>query len=494
MGTVLSDELRARVLSEISPTEAEIQKQAHIISELSAALESRAAEIGQAYSFIEPQGSTGRKQTQLRGAADIDLFVGLRMEDYSFSREHGQQVPRDAIDNLMNRLVDEWFVPAASRLNLKSIQKTYSQHPYLSLEMDGLEADILACFDLSSEELQELGPITAVDRTVHHTSYIAQRLTPMTRETARILKSFVRACHAYGDRCAVGQMGLTGVSLELVAILAEDFDSCLERVHSLDIDPIDPLDRTEEELRSIASFRDDHVILIDPTDTARNVASSFTLRAYRWVKHRIEQLWDVSRRGEQERAHEMLIESEIPIDPLPKEAAAHSFSFEYLSTGGSHYTVIRDKLYSLARMIEGQLKNERTGEARFGEILSEVYFEDNRYALGFLVEQPIIEPLYTRRGPPSDLTPAADRFRDAHSRIEERDGHLWSTETREWTNAEDMIRHLVEKNPIRGVRPFAEQSEASLRVLNVLARYVLEIEPSFRAKMTRVKDTASIRS
>ena len=491
MGIVLSDELRARVISMICPTEKEIKKQSRVIEELSTALAAKATEIGQHYSFIEPQGSTGRKQTQLRGAADIDLFVGLNPEDYPFIRAPSREKSRGALDNLMDSLVDDWFIPATSGLSVRTVQKTYSQHPYLSLEMDGLEVDILACFDLTPEDLQDQGPVTAVDRTVHHTAYVADRITPRIRDTVRILKSFVRACHAYGDRCAVGQMGLTGVSLELIAILEKDLGSCLERIHELDRNPIDPRGRDLSELRKAASFKDDYVILIDPTDTTRNVASSFTPRAYRWVKHRIAELWRAVDSMQEDRIYELLIESDIPTNPIPPPTVAHSFAFEYLSEGGMHYTVVRDKLYSLARKIEARMKRERTGETRFGEVLSEVYFEGDRYAIGFLVEQPSIERVYKRRGPPADLDDAVDKFRRAHSDVEERDGFLWSTETRQWTNAAAMIDHLLKENHVDGLRMLEDRGGVTAKVLNVLVRYVLEIEPAFKRRITAIKGSAS---
>ena len=71
--------------------------QQEVIRILREALKERAGEIGQIYSFIEEQGSTGRKQTQLRNKADIDLFIGLSPD------EHGKIIRnREAIDKLLN--------------------------------------------------------------------------------------------------------------------------------------------------------------------------------------------------------------------------------------------------------------------------------------------------------------------------------------------------------------------------------------------------------
>lgn len=478
------------VLSQITPTPLEVQTQEHVIRDLTVALERRATQIGREYSFIEPQGSTGRKQTQLRGAADIDLFVGLSPENHPFMEEEDSDKKHELLDDLMNTLVDTWFIPAASALGANGMQKTYSQHPYLSLEMQGLEVDVLACFDLSLEEIAANGPITAVDRTIHHTNYAADRLTPELRNTVRLLKSFARACHAYGDRCAVGQMGLTGVSLEILAILKESFDDALERLYRLDIEPVDYIGRSETELRRKPAFKDDHIILIDPTDPKRNIASSFTERAYRWVKHRIDELRTASLKKNQVAMIDLMIESPIPVDPLPSAVSSHSVSREFKATGNVHYTILRDKLYSFTRRIQADLRNERTGEPRFGEVITEVYFEGKRYAVGFLVERPEVEPEFLRRGPPTSLKDACRKFLKAHPHAFEEDDHLWVREKREWVRVSEMIGHIVREGHIKGLEAIDEHSDVSKRVLNVLHRFILQIEPSFRQKITKVKDSA----
>jgi tRNA nucleotidyltransferase (CCA-adding enzyme) len=54
------------VLQEIIPTQQEIQAIDNIVEELKQHLKVRAIELGIKYTSMEPQGSTGIKQTQLR--------------------------------------------------------------------------------------------------------------------------------------------------------------------------------------------------------------------------------------------------------------------------------------------------------------------------------------------------------------------------------------------------------------------------------------------
>jgi tRNA nucleotidyltransferase (CCA-adding enzyme) len=485
---LLSDNVRKRVLAEITPTQKELDLQKDVIDSLKHALSSHSCAKEYSHSFIEAQGSTGKKQTQLRGAADIDLFVGLKPEDYITILDKSQQKRHQDLDDLMNRMVKDWFEPSVTELDTTNVQRAFSQHPYLSLKMMNLEIDILGCFDIDSETLSEKGPITAVDRTVHHTRYVADLLTDEKRDDARILKSFVRASHAYGDQCAVGQMGITGVSLELLAIFSDSLDDAFVALEQLDSKPIDPLNRLLEKLHENPAFRDDYIILIDPTDHQRNIASSFTPRAYEWVKFRIGRLRDTSVKNNEVGVVDILLESSIPTEPPPGWLMKHAFAQEFKSDGSRHYTILRDKLYRVAKKVQTSLQVERTGEPRFGETLVEVYFEEESYSIGLLVESPEISEQYVRRGPPEDLVEAVEEFRKSHSRVEVKDGFLWTTEERKWRDPQKLIERVIEENPIQGLERINKASDVTQKVLNVLYRYILPIEPSFIKKMTKVKD------
>ncbi len=488
MEPILTESNRRRVLETITPTQKELDLQRSVIDSLILALAHHPSSQLYSYSFIEAQGSTGKKQTQLRGAADIDLFVGLIPEDYSEILEKPQNRKHANLDLLMNNMVKNWFKPAVTELDTSNIQRAFSQHPYLSLRMMGLEIDILGCFDIDTKYLSQKGPITAVDRTVHHTRHIAKLLTDAKRDDARILKSFVRASHAYGDKCAVGRMGITGVALEILAITSESLDNSLRALEELDSKPIDPLNRSLEELKKILAFRDDYIILIDPTDHQRNIASSFTPRAYEWVKYRIGQLRQASINNNNNEVLDIMLESPIPIEPLPEWLMEHAFSWEFKSDGSRHYTILRDKLYRVASKVQGTLQTERTGESRFGEVMVEVYFEGDTYSIGLLVENPQIPKYYVRRGPPVDLVEAAEEFRKSHSEIEERDGFLWTREERQWCSPKELVESFLEDNRVQGLERIYDTSHVSQKVLNVLYRYVLPVEHSFLEKITKVKD------
>jgi tRNA CCA-adding enzyme len=477
VGIIISKALADEVLSEIMPTDEEIENQTEVISNLRNALERYAIENEFPFHSIEPQGSTGEKQTQLRGASDIDLFVILSQDDYPEIMSQDQKRRGRAVDRLMDSMVDNWFKPALSGIEASSIQKTYSQHPYLSLEMMGFEVDIVSCFLISQRDLEKNGPITAMDRTIHHSKYVSSNIGSL-RNDARILKSFVRACHAYADRCAVGQMGFTGYALELLVILKGGVDEAIRAIPELDTTPLDPFHRSLEDLRKTPAFRDDSIFIIDPTDPSRNVASSFDRRSFRLLKVLSSQLIAAAKEGNFGRVQELLIEKPIPTTAVPKWFEKHSAVREFKSDGSVHYTILRDKIHSFARRAASELSRENTGEPRFGEILTEVYFEESSYAVGFIIERPEISEKYERKGPPTSLRDASDIFRQAHPDAFERDGHLWIEEPRMWTSAEDQVDSLMERIAINGLE-LTIKTQTSSKLLNIMMKWVLLAEPGF---------------
>ena len=460
----------------ITPSKSEILAQQELIKKLTRALEQQAIIQGRVYSFIEPQGSTGEKQTQLRDAADIDLFVGLKPDDYSEILSLPSTERHSALDVLLDDIVEKWFTTAIQELNVHDVQKTFSQHPYLSLKMDGFDIDILCCFDISQAKIMSKGPITAVDRTVHHSRHIADNLTERMREDVRLLKSFVRASHAYGDTCAVGRMGFTGYALELLIISSGSLDGAMKTLAGLDQAPHDPLSRSLEQLKNIPAFRDDIIFIIDPVDTRRNVASSFSPRAYRWLKKRIQEMRIAVKAGKHGVVMDAFLEKTIPTTTLPVWLVPYALAYEFESDRSVHYTVLRDKLYRLARKIASQLNRERTGESRFGNILTEVYFEDTTFSIGFLIEKPVAEESYERRGPPAELAEGAKEFKKTHKEVSERDGFLWTIERREWTDAFALADNIVDRSPIDGLTRCPDRGIVTARVLNALYLYAIPVE------------------
>ncbi|MFX1369170.1 MAG: hypothetical protein ACFFAY_11265 [Promethearchaeota archaeon] len=479
MGDLISEQFTNSVLAAITPTEEEILKQKSAITKITEALAMYGSKAGFRYSRIQAEGSTGRKQTQLRGASDLDIFVVLKPEQYENIQEEEMGLRTSKVDEIMNSLVEEWFEPAVTVLEPMGVQKTYSQHPYLSLSYKGFDVDVVGCFELSARELAMSGPISAMDRTIHHTEYVVQHLDDAKRNDVRMLKSFVRASHTYADTCAVGRMGFTGYALELLIINTGGLRPALRAIVDLEHTPLDPKSRLVSHLREIPAFRDDYVFIIDPTDPSRNVASSFDGRSYRLLKLLSSEFLKAIEETDGDRMRNLILEKPIPVAELPKWFLSKALVYEFESDRSTHYTVLRDKLYRLGRQVVSQISREPTGEKRFGDVIFEVFFEKETYSLGFLVESMTIPEFFPSRGPPLELDDAVRAFRKSHSVTFEEDGYVWAKRHRSQTSAEVEVREFICTHKIGGLKLKKNPGPTSSKLLRVILEYVLPAEPGF---------------
>ncbi|MFX0139688.1 MAG: hypothetical protein ACFFDN_38970, partial [Candidatus Hodarchaeota archaeon] len=206
MGIDISN-LKKKVIINLAPTEAEQSNIKKITDEFITSLKNLANMKDLNYIFIESQGSTGKKQTHLTSASDIDIFVGLNKDNYKQLMKLEKKEKKEKINHLFLDIINNIFIPAAKKLKCEKIRIFYAEHPYLNVKKGIYDIDIVGCFALSKEELLKSGPITAVDRTPVHSQIISDNLTDDQKNDVRLLKSFFRANHAYGDTCSIGQFG-----------------------------------------------------------------------------------------------------------------------------------------------------------------------------------------------------------------------------------------------------------------------------------------------
>ena len=436
--------IKNEALKIIKPTQREIKEQKEIINLLKDAIEKIAVKEGYKFLFVEAEGSTGIKQTQLRGASDIDIFVALSPDDYKDILRLPKKEMKVKLHKEFEIIVKDWFKPAAISAGCADIKITYAEHPYLSAKIRSFDVDILAGFWLEPQELMKHGPITAVDRTPHHSRFVHKNLSKEQRDEVRLLKSFIKACYAYGDKCAIGRSGFTGFSIELLIFFYKTFENVLLNIKNLPQNPIDFFGRKIEKLRVHPRFGKDFLIIVDPTDPNRNAAASIDKRAYFYVTHMAQKfLMDPSK--------DYFIEK--PIKPLsPKEKRKYEnqlLIIEFENAENVHYAVFRDKLYKLASYLSRLLEREETGEERFGKTIYEVYFEDPIYALGFYLSKKKIEPYVLRRGPPGDMVEHVKKFLQKYPNAFEKNGFYWAKIRRKYTKAKDLVlNYLSGKNSL----------------------------------------------
>jgi len=149
----------------------------------------------------------------------------------------------------------------------------YAQHPYLSAKINDVEIDIVPCYKI--KDTSEIK--SAVDRTPFHVAYLQKKLKKKQANEVRLLKKFLKNHNLYGADAKT--QGFSGYLCELLIINYKTFVNLLKAAAKWKIQEIIDLEKfyKKEEynlLRKI--FKNQALIVIDPTDKTRNVAAALS--------------------------------------------------------------------------------------------------------------------------------------------------------------------------------------------------------------------------
>jgi len=196
------------------------------------------------------------KGTWLKGDYDIDVFI-----------LYPPHIDRGVLEDLSLRIGVRVFEDLGGRWILR-----YAEHPYVEGWVDDVRVNIVpACRSKPGSW------VTAVDRTPYHTEYVRRMIrSEEGRDQVRLLKKFMKGVGVYGADVRVG--GFSGYLCELLII---SFGSFIETIRSaargwrgLFIDLEGYYDGIEA-ARKV--FGDQPLIVVDPVDPNRNVASPVSL-------------------------------------------------------------------------------------------------------------------------------------------------------------------------------------------------------------------------
>ncbi|MBY8987759.1 MAG: hypothetical protein KGD61_04845 [Candidatus Lokiarchaeota archaeon] len=432
------------VLDNITPTQQELALINDIIIKIKALLDEKAQQLGIKYTRIEPHGSTGIKQTQLKNDFDIDLFVGLNYELYkpNYDGLSKNKLKKESKKDFRS-LCNNWIIKSLTLKEFHHPRLLYAEHPYVTVDYlvsnYTIKIDIVLFFDLELDYIMNYGPVTAVDRSPWHGRFVKDNLSQKQKNDVRVLKQFFKANHCYGDKSAVGKVGFIGYSAELLIHHFGNLHDLFSNFAKLKDNPIDFSNRSIDELKKIQHFQNDYIIITDPVDKNRNVASAISEKAYKYIKQRINEFL-----GNPSKDY-FLIENipEIDITKIDRHLGEKIFIVEVKNENNEiHYTINRDKLYSIGDSIKANGEKEFSHAERFGQIEFEVYFEHDleEYNLSIFCEKPEIEKKYLRRGPPIKDKVHSEKFMKKNPNYFEKDGFLWVNSVRDYSTFEDFLR------------------------------------------------------
>jgi tRNA nucleotidyltransferase (CCA-adding enzyme) len=238
--------LRRKVLEKYYPEDVEKQELGGLFNEISEYIRE---EEGLKTFFA---GSSGRG-TFMKGDKDIDVFV-LFPEDVE--REELEQRGLEIGEKVFKEFCGEYRVE-------------YAEHPYTKGEIDGHKVEVVPCYDTDPDEIQ-----SAVDRSPHHAQWVRNNLEEEQRKDVVILKAFLRAEGIYGS--SLKTRGFSGYLCEILLQEYGGFSQLIENASEWsEREVLDPEGHHEgglpEELKE--KFSDDSLVVVDPVDPERNVAS-----------------------------------------------------------------------------------------------------------------------------------------------------------------------------------------------------------------------------
>ena len=197
------------------------------------------------------------KDTYLSGDHDIDLFLAFPTNT--------------SLEELKKTGLE--LAKAIGR-KLDTYEIAYAEHPYVKATYRGFEVDLVPCYNV--ENWKEVR--TAVDRSILHTKWIIEHLDGKNDEV-RLLKRFLKGINVYGSEVYI--RGFSGYLTELLIIKYGSFMKLIEDIEFLGKSKIVDLGgwiRKEPEIayKTIERESESPLIVIDPVDPRRNVASALS--------------------------------------------------------------------------------------------------------------------------------------------------------------------------------------------------------------------------
>lgn len=244
------DSVKKGVLKKIKPSAKEEKAINEFVTKL--------LRISEVVSKAQPviTGSLGRG-TWLKGDHDIDLFL---MFDKGVSREGLEKIGMENAKEIVSELKGKYIIK-------------YAEHPYVRANFNGMSVDIVPCYKIKNGDKI----ISAVDRSPLHVDYVLRKMKPAQRDEVRLLKQFCKGIGVYGSDAKT--LGVSGYICELLIIKYGKFESAIRSLSCMKAGSIIDIEnhwKSSDEKHLKEVFRSNPLILIDPIDKERNVASSLS--------------------------------------------------------------------------------------------------------------------------------------------------------------------------------------------------------------------------
>ena len=194
------------------------------------------------------------RDTWLADKKEIDLFI---LFPVSFSRDslekHGLEIGKRIVKMIGGKH-----------------EIAYAEHPYVKGKLKGFSVDIVPCYKVESASKIK----SAVDRTPFHNRYITENLDTKKSGDVRLLKQFCKSIDVYGSD--IRTMGFSGYLCELLIIKYKSFKRFVLSAKNWEPGEFIDLEGHCTVKNPKSHFKDQPLVVIDPTDPKRNVAAALS--------------------------------------------------------------------------------------------------------------------------------------------------------------------------------------------------------------------------
>ena len=351
------------------------------------------------------------KNTALKGKSDIDIFIAFPLDtDKKFLKETGLDLAHKCCDEFKS-----------------TPEHHFASHPYVTTHVDGCEVDIVPCYAINDgSELR-----SAVDRTILHTRYVKANLREWQEDEVLLLKRFMAMTGTYGSEFKVG--GFAGYLCELLIIYYDTFENTLKEAikwkygHSIDL-----------ENYGTSSQFNDPLIVIDPTDMNRNVGAALRLdKMAEFIQSARNYLFSDNKKDY--------------FYPLKRELSRELILKEFEKRNGDLIVIkfnipdipldtLHPQLKKTTEALERKLNDEEFN------VFKADYWSDEIVNAVILIEMASsrLNDIMVNVGPKVFINQACENFTAKYGRENcyVQGDFLVHTQEREFSNADDLIRHI----------------------------------------------------
>jgi len=363
------------------------------------------------------------KGTFLRDKRDVDIFV-------LFDRS----VPRERLEPSIRHIMHVAF-PGVG------YQMSYAEHPYARFHFEGRRLDLVPAYRISDASER----LSAVDRSVLHTSFVLKNLRPGQAGDVLLLKQFLKASGMYGAE--IKTAGFSGYLCELLVIHYGGFANLVKAAAKwktpMLIEPgsgkspkkaktkkAKRESETKNNKKNTNARFESSFVVVDPTDANRNVAAAVS-------PENLKRFIGICRRFAAKPSKSFFFTKP---ETFEERAARASRGKKLILLSMPRPEIVDDVLWGQLHKMNGQLERHLTD---LGFAPKAILAEDTRHLvrLAIILDSDALPATMLVEGPPLEMKKHAEQFKKSHKKAKFtiKKKRLYATVRRPVVKAEDAI-------------------------------------------------------